>query len=128
MNYTIADKMKDHINTMSKVKIKLIKQNIWSADAISDSLKTHKDIDHIDISDSKDRLYIHMKPNHKKSMNCMDMDSYESISNTTKKIVNTKKSLLDHNEMSCIKELGINKAMNMMYNLYSIENMLIMDI
>ena len=128
----VADKMKDHINTMNNVKIKLIKQNIWSADKISDTLKTHKDIDHIDISESKDRLYIHMKPSHESKMNCIDLGSYNSISNSTKKIMNPRsnsiKSILDSDELGCIKELGINKAMNMMYNLYNVQNMLVMDI
>ena len=125
MEATVADKMKDHINTMNSVKIKLIKEDIWSADKISDSLKDHKDIDHIDISDGKDRLYIHMKPSHSTSKNCIDLNSYDIISNSTKKIVSSTKSLLDSNELGCIKELGMGKAMNMMYNLYNFQNMLV---
>jgi len=128
MEATIADKMKDHINTMNSVKIKLIKEDIWSADKISDSLKDHKDIDHIEISDNKDRLYIHMKPSHTASKNCIDLNSYNAISSSTKKIVDNTKSMLSSNELGCIKELGMSKAMSMMYNLYNVQNMLVMDI
>lgn len=133
METTIADRMKDHITIMNNIKVKLIKNNIWSADTVVSSLKSHKDIDNIDVSESKDKLYIHMKKGNP-NINSMDLDTYYSISEFTKKIINPRsnaiKNTLNDTEIKCIKDLGIDKATNMMYHLYNIpnRNIFIMDL
>lgn len=126
----IADKMKDNINSLTSIKTKLIKSSIWTAEKVSECLSRNKDIENIDISDTKDRLYIKMKDGSTNS-NELEVSSYNKISNYTGKIIkNNLDGVLNDQEKQYVKEYGLNKVVNMMYHIAPINNqrMMVIDL
>ena len=115
---SIADKMKDDINSVTSIKTKLIKSSIWTAEKISACLSKNKDIENINVSDSKDRLYLKMKDDKILNSNELEVKSYDKITNYTGKIIkNGMNDVLNDQEKSYIKEYGLNKVVSMMYHI-----------
>lgn len=127
----VADKMKDNINSITSIKTKLVRNSIWDADKISECLSKNKDIEKINISDNKDRLYLHMKDGKGPQNNNLEIGVYNKISNYTEKMIKGNiGNLLDDREKQYIKEYGLNKTLNMMYHLAPLANqrLIVMDL
>ena len=131
---SISDVMKEHINHLSSIKTKLIKEGIWSAESIANKLKSINEINSIKIANNKDKLYVNLKNCDEITTNKLDCNICENLSMKTHEVLNKNKkkidNILNEEEKEYYKHLGTKKISTMMCHISPLpmNNLVIMNI
>ena len=104
---SIADKMKDDIKYIGSIKAKLIHNEIWSDQMLSDHLSKTNNIESIEVSNDRNRLFISTKGQNDIKLE----DSCQQLLDTHR---NTIRNLLDSKELEVLDSLGTKKIIHIM--------------
>ena len=86
MTNNISNKMKNNFNKSCFIKQELIRNGIWNAKNVSESLKSAPGIHNIRHSDTCDCILLDLDKKYMYSNNTLSLDSYDRISNSISSI------------------------------------------